>query len=155
MVLVTGQVVTVSYVTTVVTAPSGPDFEPTAVLDGAGVSAGGFPVVSGESGVSEVLGMPGVLPGVLITGVDVDTGATDDGGVAGKVSVSVTGPTLVETGTVVVTTVVEPAGQLTTGGAQLVTVISFVEYTVEVVRRTGEEEVVLGVDVPTGPDEDG
>lgn len=123
MVLVTGQVVTVSYVTTVVTAPPGPDFEPTAVLDGAGVSAGGFPVApgepgesgeSGESGVSEVSGMPGVLPGVLITGVDVDTGATDDGGVAGKVSVSVTGPTLVETGTVVVTTVVELAGQLTT-----------------------------------------
>lgn len=119
IVVVTGQVVTVSYVTTVVTDPSG---GPETTLDGAGVVAGTSPV--------------GVLGAVGINGVLVfEPGATDDGSVAGEVSVSVsvTGHTVVETAIVEVTTVVESAGQLTTVGAQLVIVTSSVEYTVEVV----------------------
>lgn len=73
MLLVTGQVVTVTYVTTVVSAP-GSDGEP-AEVDGAGVVPGVVPGVS-----------PGpVGEGVGIAGLD-DTGATDEGGV-GEVSV--------------------------------------------------------------------
>lgn len=68
---------------------------------------------------------------------------------AGEVSVSVTGHTVVETAIVEVTTVVEPAGQFVTVGAQLVIVISLVEYTVEVVIRG----VVEGPPVTTGTDE--
>lgn len=130
MLLVTGQVVTVTYVTTVVPAPC-PDGEPAGV-DGAGV------VPTGELPVG-VPGVPGVPPGpvedgVRIAGLD-DTGATDEGGVPSAVSVSVwvTGHTVVYAGTVDVTTVVESAGQLTTVGAQLVMVTSLVVYTVEVV----------------------
>ena len=49
------------------------------------------------------------------------------------VAEAVTGHTVVETGTTEVTTTVDLAGQLTTVGAQLVTVTKLVEYTVEVV----------------------
>lgn len=58
-----------------------------------------------------------------------------------------TGHTVVEIAIVEVTTVVDPAGQLVTVGAQLVIVISEVVYTVEVVNCGGVEEgVTAGVD---------
>lgn len=58
-----------------------------------------------------------------------------------------TGHTVVEIAIVEVTTVVDPAGQLVTVGAQLVIVISEVVYTVEVVIWGGVEEgVTAGVD---------
>lgn len=64
-----------------------------------------------------------------------------------------TGSTVVEIGIVEVTTVVEPAGQLVTVGAQLVMVTSLVVYTVEVVSRTGvlEAGVVVGAGVVVNP----
>lgn len=63
--------------------------------------------------------------------------------------VSVTGQTVVEIAIVEITTVVEPAGQLTTSGAQLVIVTSLVVYTVEVVIRTGV--VISGVEAAEDP----
>lgn len=121
---------------TVVTEPPGGDEPLGAALDGAGVVAGTSPV--------------GVLTAVGISGLDFEPGATEDGTVAGTVSVSVTGHTVVETAMVEVTTVVESAGQLTTVGAQLVMVTCVVEYTVEVVMR-----VVDGAIVMTGTDDEG
>lgn len=53
------------------------------------------------------------------------------------VSVSVTGQMVVETAIVEVITVVESAGQFVMLAAQLVMVISLVEYTVEVVHLLG------------------
>lgn len=64
--------------------------------------------------------------------------------------VSVTGHTVVEMAMVEVTTEVESAGQLVTVGAQLVTVISLVVYTVEVVHFSGT--LATGLEVPTAGD---
>lgn len=60
--------------------------------------------------------------------------------------VSVTGHTVVEMAMVEVTIEVESAGQLVTVGAQLVTVISLVVYTVDVVHFGGM--LAAGVVVP-------
>ena len=142
-VLVTGQVVTVSQVTTVVVASPG----------ARGVPAGDetAEVTLGAEGVPAEVPLAGGDPAEELTG-ETPVGTADRGvEPTSAVVVSVTGRTVVETGIVEVTTVVECAGQLVTVGAQLVIVTKLVVYTVEVVIWTGV--VITGVEaaeVPTG-----
>lgn len=85
---------------------------------------------------TEALELTGEEPegpvGEVTGGIPVDSPGIEAVGV-----VSVTGHTVVEMAMVEVTTEVESAGQLVTVGAQLVTVISLVVYTVEVVHLGG------------------
>ena len=135
-VLVTGQVVTVSYVTTVVVASPGAGVVPTGD-EGAGDEAS--EVTPGAEELSTGVEATEVPLGGVDTAEELTGKAPVELGPAGTVEltvaavVSVTGHTVVEIGIVEVTTVVESAGQLTTSGAQLVMVTSLVAYTVEVV----------------------
>ena len=74
-----------------------------------------------------------VLLEAAVVAVGVDTTPVDSAGLETP-TVSVTGQMVVDTGTVTVVRTVEPAGQLGTVGAQLVTVWTEVVKTVEVVR---------------------
>jgi hypothetical protein len=102
--------------------------------EGAGVVAGTDGTEEtplGEDGVGVTIDEPaGVLAGETPVGL------------AGIEVVSVTGQMVVETAMVEVTTLVESAGQLVTVEAHLVTVISLVMYTVEVVNFKGVLVVV-------------
>lgn len=155
-VVVTGQVVRVSHVTTVVVESGGMEEDPPwlvgwtpdevpAVPVGAGLLGEG---TSEEPPTGELpVGFPGVpvgFPGVSVGFTEVSVGFAG-------VSVEVTGQTVVETAMVEVTTVVESPGQLVTVGAQLVMVIRLVVYTVEVVILTG----VLGAGGVTALEDDG
>lgn len=136
-VLVTGQVVTVSQVTTVVVASPG----------ARGVPAGDetAEVTLGAEGVPAEVPLAGGDPAEELTG-ETPVGTADRGvEPTSAVVVSVTGRTVVETGIVEVTTVVECAGQLVTVGAQLVIVTKLVVYMVDVVIWTGV--VITGVEV--------
>jgi hypothetical protein len=161
-VLVTGQVVTVSQVTTVVVRSPGAVAVPTGE-DGAGDEAP--EVTPGAKGVLVGTEPPEVAPGGGDPAEE-PTGKTPVGvGTAGREgepvaagAVSVTGHTVVETAMVEVTTVVESAGQFTTVEAQRVIVTSLVVYTVEVVNRTGLVTTGvegLGVSVGASPPEEG
>lgn len=138
MVAVTGQVVTVSTVTTVVVVSSG-EGKVTA-----GVETGEAPYPVGEIGAGEVPAAavdwvtaptpdePG-LAGVE-TGAGEETAEGEDSAGGEGTVVSVTGQIVVDIAMVEVTTTVECAGQDVTSGAQLVTVIKLVVNTVEVVN---------------------
>jgi hypothetical protein len=149
-VVVTGQVVRVSHVTTVVVDPSGTLEEGPLVPDGG--TPVRVPVVAVGAGLETPEEPPtGELP-VGFTGVAVEVVLFPGASVGFPgVSVGVTGQTVVETAIVEVTTVVESPGQFVTVGAQLVMVTRLVVYTVEVVILTG----VLGVGLVTAPDDDG
>ena len=161
-VLVTGQVVTVSQVTTVVVA------SPEAGVVPAGDEGAGDETLEVAPGTEEVTIGADEVPTDVET-AEVPLGGIDPTGeLTGKtplglvpvgsgveptsvVVVSVTGHTVVEIGIVEVTTVVESAGQLTTSGAQLVIVTSLVVYTVDVVIWTGVViNGVEAVELPAG-----
>lgn len=107
--------------------PEGPAVVDSAEVDSAGVDS----AVVDSAGVdlagvdSEETDWAG---GVLVIEVVVPAGEVS------PVEVSVTGQTVVRTGMVEVTTVVESAGQFVTVGAQLVMVTSLVVYIVEVIH---------------------
>lgn len=82
--------------------------------------------MTGELPLGELAGGAGELIGREPLGAGTETTGVDSV-VAGIVSVSVTGHTVVETGIVEVTTEKELAGQSVTVGAQLVMVYSLVE----------------------------
>ena len=155
-VLVTGHVVTVSQVTTVVVASPGAGVVPAgdegAREEATEVTPGAEEVptrVETAEVPLRVVDPAGELTGKTPLGlVPVGESVVEPTSVA---VVSVTGHTVVEIGIVEVTTVVESAGQLTTSGAQLVMVTSLVVYTVEVVIWTGVViNGVEAVEVPAG-----
>lgn len=140
---VTGQVVTVTTVISVVVVPSAMTDEAAAVVPTALETAG--EVVVGEvptavEASAEEVSATGLAPeaegeaAVLWT----DVSGTE------AASVSVTGQIVVETGIVDVTTTVDLAGQFVTSGAQLVIVTSLVAYTVEVVNFWAADVVGAG-----------
>lgn len=137
---VTGQVVTVTTVISVVVAPATGE-------EAAGVVAA-TPEVAGELAAGEdptavvpagVVSATGLTPEAEGEADATLDAADGDAWTEEAPSVSVTGQMVVETGMVDVTTTVDLAGQLVTVGAQLVMVTSLVVYTVEVVSFWAEE----------------
>lgn len=140
---VTGHTVVVVYVTTVTVDSGGIDEPP------AGTEALELTGKVPEGTAVDVTGEPGEEAGEVAGRLPLGLGpaGVDSPGVEAAGVVSVTGHTVVETAMVEVTTEVESAGQLVTVGAQLVTVISLVVYTVEVVHLGGT--LAAGVVDPT------
>ena len=122
---VTGQVVTVTYVTTVVLSTAGAE-EPCPDAAGAVDTIGLVGTGLGWDEVDSTGELPdGTLIDVVTIGL-LEWCPADVLATAEAPEVSVTGQTVVETAIVDVTTVTEFAGQFVTVGAQLVIVTSFV-----------------------------